>query len=59
MLLATAIVSGNATFFAAWVIVFIFIAFKAGMEERLMTQHFPDAYPDYRRRAKGLVPFVL
>jgi len=32
---------------------------KLLQEERLMTQHFPDAYPLYKARVKALVPFVL
>jgi protein-S-isoprenylcysteine O-methyltransferase Ste14 len=29
------------------------------VEERLMTETFPDQYPDYRRRVKAIIPFVL
>jgi len=32
---------------------------KLRQEERLMMQHFPDAYPNYRREVKALVPFVI
>jgi protein-S-isoprenylcysteine O-methyltransferase Ste14 len=35
------------------------LAIAARAEERLMTKHFPEAYPAYRRRVKALVPFVL
>jgi protein-S-isoprenylcysteine O-methyltransferase Ste14 len=42
--------------FAGGVVVF---ALKARTEEQLMTSHFPDAYPAYRRRVKALIPFVL
>jgi protein-S-isoprenylcysteine O-methyltransferase Ste14 len=42
--------------FAAGVVV---LSMKARNEERLMTSHFPDAYPSYRRRVKALIPFVL
>jgi protein-S-isoprenylcysteine O-methyltransferase Ste14 len=28
-------------------------------EEQLMLQAFPDAYPQYRRRVKALIPGVL
>lgn len=33
--------------------------FKVRAEERLMTTHFPDAYPDYRRRVKAIIPHVI
>jgi protein-S-isoprenylcysteine O-methyltransferase Ste14 len=32
---------------------------KAREEEQIMTKHFPDAYPDYKRRVRALIPFVL
>jgi protein-S-isoprenylcysteine O-methyltransferase Ste14 len=28
-------------------------------EEKLMTETFPDQYPEYRRRVKAIIPFVL
>jgi protein-S-isoprenylcysteine O-methyltransferase Ste14 len=39
--------------FAAYFIV------AATREERVMAQRFPTQYPDYRRRTKMLLPFVL
>jgi protein-S-isoprenylcysteine O-methyltransferase Ste14 len=33
--------------------------FKALQEERLLTKHFPRAYPAYKARVKALIPFVL
>jgi protein-S-isoprenylcysteine O-methyltransferase Ste14 len=27
-------------------------------EERLMTEAFPDQYPEYRERVKAIIPFV-
>lgn len=56
---------GEAVWFGnlAWACVFAAIAtgfwFKAMAEERMMTKHFPDAYPAYRARTKALVPFLL
>ena len=32
---------------------------KLRREERLMEGEFPEAYPDYRRRVKALIPYVL
>jgi protein-S-isoprenylcysteine O-methyltransferase Ste14 len=37
----------------------IFLWAKLSREERLLMQYFPDAYPQYRRRVKALVPFVI
>lgn len=32
---------------------------KSKQEEAMMTKHFPDQYPEYRKRVKGLIPFVF
>lgn len=32
---------------------------KLSIEERLMTRQFPREYPDYKKRTKALIPFVL
>jgi protein-S-isoprenylcysteine O-methyltransferase Ste14 len=37
----------------------IYFVYSATVEERYLTQQFPDAYPAYRRSTKMLVPFVL
>jgi protein-S-isoprenylcysteine O-methyltransferase Ste14 len=34
-------------------------AFAARREERDMEQRFPDTYPEYKRRSKFLVPFLV
>ncbi len=33
--------------------------YKLRQEEAVMERHFPTAYPDYKRRVKALVPFVV
>jgi len=42
---------------------FAFIAiglhFKSKIEEGLMMQTFPNSYPEYRRRTKAIIPFIL
>ena len=39
---------------------FLFVGFrlKSLLEERMLSQHFPEEYPRYRREVKALVPFV-
>jgi protein-S-isoprenylcysteine O-methyltransferase Ste14 len=59
MVLGTAIVSGRASWFLAFFAVFIGVSVKARAEERLLTKHFPEAYPSYRRRVKALIPFII
>ena len=34
------------------------LVYKMRLAGRLMSRHFPEAYPDYRRRVTALVPFV-
>lgn len=36
-----------------------YFVYSATVEERIMERRFPDAYPDYRRSTKMLVPFVF
>ena len=40
-------------------ITFVYFIFSARTEESMMVAQFPEAYPDYRRRTKMLIPFVL
>ena len=46
-----------------WLIVFavclLYFIYSARVEEGIMTNTFPTAYPSYRARTKMLIPFVL
>ena len=37
----------------------IYFIYSAIVEERYLTEQFPDTYPTYRRSTKMLVPFIL
>ena len=37
----------------------VYILYSAQIEERYLTDQFPDDYPDYKRSTKMLVPFIL
>jgi protein-S-isoprenylcysteine O-methyltransferase Ste14 len=37
----------------------IYFVYSATVEERYLTEQFPDTYPAYRRSTKMLVPFIL
>jgi len=56
---------GNALFFATlgaaigFLIVIISMFVKFSQEEKLLTKHFPAAYPAYKKKTKALIPFVL
>ena len=43
----------------AVVLVGAYFLYSATMEERYMTEVFPDAYPRYQQSTKMLIPFVL
>jgi protein-S-isoprenylcysteine O-methyltransferase Ste14 len=45
--------------FLAFVLIFIGLWFKARQEEKLLTKHFPQEYPQYKSRVKALIPFAL
>jgi protein-S-isoprenylcysteine O-methyltransferase Ste14 len=59
MALGSGILSGWRSGFLAVAVLFVGFWLKLRVEERLMEQHFPEAYPDYRRRTRALIPFLL
>ena len=36
-----------------------YFLYSAVMEERYMTDLFPESYPEYKRSSKMLIPFIL
>lgn len=44
---------------AAFALAGIYFVYAAIVEERYMSEQFPDAYPAYRRSTKMLVPFIV
>lgn len=36
-----------------------YFGYSATVEERMMTEQFPDTYPQYQARTKMLIPFLL
>jgi len=59
MFLGTAIAFGTLSAFIAVPLVFVSFWIKLSQEERLMLRQFPDDYPDYQRRVKRIIPFLL
>ena len=58
MFLGIAIFRGRVTGFVLLAILFVGLWFKAVQEEKLLTRHFGEAYPQYKKRVKALAPFV-
>jgi protein-S-isoprenylcysteine O-methyltransferase Ste14 len=40
-------------------LVILGLVWKLRIEESLMMQNFPEAYPEYRKQTKALIPFVI
>jgi protein-S-isoprenylcysteine O-methyltransferase Ste14 len=59
MALGTAINYGRAIGFVLLVALCGGLWGKARQEERVMSRHFPDAYPHYKMRVRAIIPFVL
>jgi protein-S-isoprenylcysteine O-methyltransferase Ste14 len=59
MALGTAILHARSSEFVFVGLLLAGLWFKLHAEEALLTRHFPDAYPEYRRRVKALIPYVL
>ena len=57
--LSTAIVHGELRGFVGFVLLLVGFGRKLRMEETFMVRQFGNAYLDYKRRVKALVPFVV
>ena len=57
-LLGTALVIGEVRAFLAALVAFIGMVLKARSEEALLTAQFGETYAEYRKRVRGLIPFV-
>ena len=57
--LSTAIVHGELRGFVGFCLLLLGFGLKLRMEETFMIQQFGNAYLDYKRRVKALVPFVV
>lgn len=59
MILGAMIIYDHAVGLVIFVIIFIGFWIRSRQEEKLLTKHFPQAYPQYKTRVKALIPFVL
>ncbi len=59
LVLGVAIFYGRAIGFVALAISFIAAWLRAREEEKLLTGHFPEEYPNYKARVKAFIPFVF
>lgn len=56
--LGAAVVNGTVTAIGFFVVVLAFMAYKASLEEQLLTKHFSQDYPAYKARVKRIIPFL-
>ncbi len=42
-----------------FLVVFLMMLIRSRQEESLLTSYFPEAYPEYKRRTKALIPFLF
>jgi protein-S-isoprenylcysteine O-methyltransferase Ste14 len=40
-------------------VICVYFGYSAVMEERILTEQFPEAYPPYQERTKMLIPFLV
>jgi protein-S-isoprenylcysteine O-methyltransferase Ste14 len=59
MLLATVLLVGTLGAVLGFLIIFVGLWVKSKQEEALMERNFPAQYPEYKRRVKALIPFIL
>ena len=58
MFLGSALAVGKLGGFVAVAIFLVKCLFRIRREEKLMTKHFPDEYPEYKKSTNALVPFL-
>ena len=59
VLLGWAVWRGRSGGFWGLAVLVLLFWFKARAEEKLMIDHFGDAYRNYRARVKALVPYIV
>jgi protein-S-isoprenylcysteine O-methyltransferase Ste14 len=58
MFLGNALFAGTVSALILFVLILFSLRVSLKREEALLTQHFPEAYPAYKKRAKALIPFI-
>jgi protein-S-isoprenylcysteine O-methyltransferase Ste14 len=56
---ASALQYGEPFGFLELVVIIGLFIYKIHLEEKLMTENFPDQYPQYRQRVKAIIPFIF
>jgi protein-S-isoprenylcysteine O-methyltransferase Ste14 len=59
MVIGSAIVKGSVDSIVAAVGFLFLHIWKLRREEAILSAHFPDSYPDYKKRTNALIPFIF
>jgi len=59
MIVGVMLNDGHLSSLILFVLIFIGFWLKAREEEKLLTKHFPQEYPAYKKRTKMLIPFIF
>jgi len=59
LMLATALDYGILSGFAVFAVFAAVFFYKSRIEERFMTEHFPEKYPAYMKRTKAFIPWIF
>ena len=59
MLVGATIFWGTMNIFVVFALCLIGLWYKSRIEEKLLIEHLPAAYAEYKKRTKALIPFVL
>jgi protein-S-isoprenylcysteine O-methyltransferase Ste14 len=51
--------AGGLMLFIVFLVCLVAFVYRVFAEDRLMMQQFPNSYPEYRRRTKALIPYIV
>jgi protein-S-isoprenylcysteine O-methyltransferase Ste14 len=59
MFLGTTLLAGSSGALFGFLVILSVFCLRVQWEEQLLTRHFPQQYPEYKKRVKALIPFLL
>jgi protein-S-isoprenylcysteine O-methyltransferase Ste14 len=59
MFLGTTLLAGSPGALFGFLVILSVFCLRMQWEEQLLTRHFPQQYPEYKKRVKALIPFLL
>jgi protein-S-isoprenylcysteine O-methyltransferase Ste14 len=59
MMIGTVLFMGTTSMLLIFLTLLGLFWFNATQEEKLLTKHFPDAYPAYKQRSRAIIPYIF